>query len=96
MIGLDLDDDAADAVHQQRRANQIGRDLMDAAGKERPLQRPARRLTGRARGASVGGNAALSHSKSGLGEGECVADGNMLKHAGEQAGRLRFPFKRIS
>src|SRR5947208_3004400 len=30
MIGLDLDDDAADAVDQKRRADQIGRDLMHA------------------------------------------------------------------
>ena len=34
MIGLELDDDAADAVDQERGANQIGRDLMHAAAKE--------------------------------------------------------------
>ncbi len=34
VIGLDLDDDAADALEQQRRADQIGRDLVDAAGEE--------------------------------------------------------------
>ena len=34
VIGLDLDDPAADAVEQQRRADQLGRDLMDAAGEE--------------------------------------------------------------
>ena len=41
MIGLDLDDDAADAVDQERRADQIGRDLMHAAGKKRAFQRLA-------------------------------------------------------
>ncbi len=34
MIGLDLDNDAADPVHQHGRADQVGRDLMDAAGEE--------------------------------------------------------------
>ena len=34
MIGLDLDDDAADAVDQQRRADQVGRHLVHAAGEE--------------------------------------------------------------
>ena len=38
VIGLDLDDPAADAVDQQRRADQFGRDLMDAAGEERALE----------------------------------------------------------
>src|SRR5207248_9487891 len=41
MIGLDLDDDAADTVYQQRRADQIGGDLVHAAGKERALARAA-------------------------------------------------------
>ena len=41
MIGFDLDDDAANAVDQQRRADQIGRHLMDAAAEERTLQRSA-------------------------------------------------------
>ena len=36
VIGLDLDDDAADAIDQQGRADQIGRDLVDAAVKEGP------------------------------------------------------------
>ena len=31
MIGLDLDDEAADAVDQQRRPDQVGRDLMSFA-----------------------------------------------------------------
>src|ERR1700730_5591936 len=44
MIGLDLDDDAADAVDQQRRANQIGGDFMDAAGEEGALERFAELL----------------------------------------------------
>src|SRR5262249_49275983 len=34
VIGLDLDDDAADALEQQRRADEIGRHLVHAAGKE--------------------------------------------------------------
>ena len=38
VIGLDLDDPAADAVDQQRRADQVGRDLVDAAGKERATE----------------------------------------------------------
>src|SRR6266404_3107554 len=63
MIGLDLDDDAADAVHQHRRANQIGSDFMHAAGKERTLELPAKTVTGSARHNSVRGNAALSHSR---------------------------------
>ena len=41
VIGLDLDDDAADAVDQQRRADQVGSDLVHAAGEERALQRLA-------------------------------------------------------
>ena len=35
VVGLDLDDRAADAVDEQRRADQLGRDLVDAAGEER-------------------------------------------------------------
>ena len=62
MIGLDLDDDAADAVDQQRRADQVGRDLMHAAGEERALERPAQIGGGR-----DGGNAASSHSNRGWG-----------------------------
>ncbi len=38
VIGLDLDDPAADAVDQQRRPDQIGRDLMNAAGEKRPME----------------------------------------------------------
>ena len=38
VIGLELDDDAAHAVEQQRRANQFGRDLVHAAGKELPAK----------------------------------------------------------
>ena len=34
MIGLDLDDDAADPAKQERRADQVGRDLVDAAVEE--------------------------------------------------------------
>ena len=39
VISLDLDDDAADAVHQQRGANQVRRDLVDAAVEEGAFQR---------------------------------------------------------
>jgi hypothetical protein len=41
MIGLELDDDATDAVHQQGCPDQVRRDLVYAAGKERTLERPA-------------------------------------------------------
>ena len=38
VIGLDLDDQAAHAVEQQRRADQVGRDLVHAAGEEGRLE----------------------------------------------------------
>jgi hypothetical protein len=38
MIGLDLDDDPADAIDQHGRTDQIGRDLVDAAAEEGALQ----------------------------------------------------------
>jgi hypothetical protein len=44
VIGLKLDDNAADAVHQQRRADQVGRDLMHAAGEKGAFQRLAKLL----------------------------------------------------
>jgi hypothetical protein len=34
VIGLDLDNPAADPVNHNNRADQVGRDLMHAAGKE--------------------------------------------------------------
>ena len=34
MVGLDLDNDAADAVDQKRRADQVGRDLVHATVKK--------------------------------------------------------------
>jgi hypothetical protein len=34
MIGLDLDNDAADPIGQQRRSNEFGRDLEDRSIKE--------------------------------------------------------------
>ncbi len=34
VIGLDLDDQAADAVEQECRADQVGRDLVDGAIEE--------------------------------------------------------------
>jgi len=34
VVGLDLDDPAADAVDEERDANQLGRDLVDAAREE--------------------------------------------------------------
>src|SRR6266852_2957023 len=39
MVGLDLDDEAADPVHQERDANQVGRDLMHAAREKATLER---------------------------------------------------------
>ncbi len=91
MIGLDLDNDAADAVHQQRRADQIGSDLVHAAAEEGAPERYAQIGCG-----VISGNAAFSHSKRGREGEKCAGNGNMLKHRSEQAGRLRFPFKRIS
>ena len=41
VIGLDLDDPAADAVDQQRRPDQVGRHLVDAAGEERAAESDA-------------------------------------------------------
>jgi hypothetical protein len=60
MIGLDLDDDAADAVDQQRRTDQVGCDVVHAAGEEGALQRLAQFGCG-----LRGGEAALSHSNVG-------------------------------
>ena len=34
VVGLDLDDRAADAVHEERAADQLGRDVMDAPREE--------------------------------------------------------------
>jgi hypothetical protein len=50
MIRLDFDNDAADAVDQERGADQIGRDLMDAAVKKLTSQRLADAWQGRIRG----------------------------------------------
>ena len=41
MIRLDLGDDAADAIDQQRRADEVGRDFMHAAVEKRAFQRLA-------------------------------------------------------
>ena len=38
VVGLDLDDRAADAVDEQCRADQGGRDLVDAAREELPSE----------------------------------------------------------
>jgi len=35
VIGLDLDNSAADTVNEQCRADQIGRNIMNASGEER-------------------------------------------------------------
>ena len=43
VIGLDLDDPAADTVNQQRRPDQVGRHLMDGAVKEASLEPGQRR-----------------------------------------------------
>ena len=40
MIGLDLDNAAADAAHEQRRANQVRCDFVDAAAEEAPAYPP--------------------------------------------------------
>ncbi len=36
VIGLDLDDHAASAVHHQRRADQVGRDVVDGSVEKGP------------------------------------------------------------
>ena len=41
MVGLDLDNEAADPVHQQRGADQVGRDLMHAAREKGTLEQLA-------------------------------------------------------
>ena len=56
MIGLDLDDDAADAIDQQCGADQVGRHLMDATVKKRAFQRLAE-----AGGGRVGRLGVLNH-----------------------------------
>ena len=38
VIGLDLDDPAADVIDQQRRPDQVGRNVVDAAGEERAME----------------------------------------------------------
>jgi hypothetical protein len=38
VVGLDLDDRPADAVHEQRRPEQVGRDHVHAAGEEVPTE----------------------------------------------------------
>ena len=40
MVGLDFDDDAAHPIHQKGGADQFGRNLMHAPGKERGLEKP--------------------------------------------------------
>ena len=39
VVGLDLDDPTAHTLEQHRRANEIARDGMDVAGKERAAKR---------------------------------------------------------
>jgi hypothetical protein len=86
MIGLDLDNDAADAVDQQRRPDQVGRHLKDVASEEGTLQRPAQFWGGPGRCGIGRGNAVLSHSrnrwrarKGGIG----VLQVNMLGNIGQ-------------
>ena len=50
MIGLDLDDDPADAVDQHGRTDQVGRDLVDAAVEKAALQGLAQPWCGSLRG----------------------------------------------
>src|SRR5262245_15778999 len=52
VIGLELDDDAADALEQQRRSDEIGGDRVHAAGKETSAEQL------RHRGVSIGNSAA--------------------------------------
>ena len=64
VIGLDLDDDAADAIDQQRGPDQVGRHLMHAAVKKRAFQRLAE-----ARGGGIGRLRILSHFEVGISGG---------------------------
>ena len=66
MIGLDLDNDTANAVDQQRCANQIGGDLMYAAGEELATEWFAQILFGR--GAVLGHSAGMLVAKAEQGE----------------------------
>ena len=43
VVGLDLDDLAADSVDEQRRADELGRDVVHAAGEERAAELHAAR-----------------------------------------------------
>ena len=52
VVGLDLDDDAADALEQERRADEIGGDRVHAAGKETSAEQLGHR------GVSTGGGVA--------------------------------------
>jgi len=61
MVGLDLDDNAADAINQQRGPDQIGRHFVHAAVKKRAFQRLAE-----ARGACFGRLRILSHFEVGI------------------------------
>ena len=45
VIGLDLDDDAADAIEQERRTDQLGRDRVHAAGEEGSAEQPCHRTS---------------------------------------------------
>ena len=54
MIGLDLDDDAARALEQQRYADQIGGDGMDAAGEKPPAKQESLRHPRKSRSRMVG------------------------------------------
>ena len=72
MIGLDLDDDAADAVDQQRRPDQVGRDLENATVKKRAFQRLAETRDGRA-----GRLCVLNHFEVGI-RSEQVKTANIL------------------
>ena len=72
VIGLDLDNDAADAIDQQRRPDQVGRDLMHAAVKKRAFQRLAE-----ARGGGFGRLRILNHFEVRI-SGNSVKARNML------------------
>jgi hypothetical protein len=38
VVGLDFDDPSANSIEQQRRPDQIGGDLVNAAGEKRPVK----------------------------------------------------------
>jgi len=81
MIGLDFDDDTADTVDQQRRADQVACHFMHAAG-EKKARLSGRPSFGRAGLGTIcsGGNVTLGHSIEGQqGRGQDEGEGGEIR-----------------